>query len=395
MPKHIALILAQPPGYSETFFRSKIKCLQDAGFTVCLYVQQASSAFDDCTVHVMPKVHSNPIRQVFAMVLVFLGLLPYLRRVLRFIQLERASGRKGSQLVKNIYTNAVLLKSDADWLHFGFATLAIQREQVAKAIGAKMAVSLRGFDVAIFPLKHPGCYKTLWQQVDKVHTISDDLLACAYRTGLSVDKPVVKITPAIALDVFTNNKYLETYLGQPIKLLTVARLHWKKGFIATLEALAILKHKGMDFEYTIVGQGDEHEAICFAIHQLGLSDRVRLLGVQTPQDVRDLMATSDVYLQYSISEGFCNAVLEAQAMGLLCVVSDAEGLAENVIHGKTGWVVPKLQPKALAATLLAVINLPRTEQQGYRERAVARVKTEFNLEQQAEEFVRFYESKCW
>ncbi|MBK7870836.1 MAG: glycosyltransferase family 4 protein [Saprospiraceae bacterium] len=50
---------------------------------------------------------------------------------------------------------------------------------------------------------------------------------------------------------------------------------------------------------------------------------------------------ADIYLQYSIQEGFCNAVLEAQAMGLLCIVSDAEGLPENILHGQTGWVVPK------------------------------------------------------
>ena len=55
-----------------------------------------------------------------------------------------------------------------------------------------------------------------------------------------------------------------------------------------------------------------------------------------------------IYLQYSIQEGFCNAVLEAQALGLLTIVSDAEGLPENVIHGETGWVVPKRKPKFFA-----------------------------------------------
>ena len=41
-------------------------------------------------------------------------------------------------------------------------------------------------------------------------------------------------------------------------------------------------------------------------------------------------------------------VLEAQVMGLLSIVSDANGLPENIIHNYTGWVVPKMAPKLLA-----------------------------------------------
>ena len=48
-------------------------------------------------------------------------------------------------------------------------------------------------------------------------------------------------------------------------------------------------------------------------------------------EIKISLNNSDVYLQYSVQEGFCNAVLEAQAMGLLCVVSDGGALPENVI----------------------------------------------------------------
>ena len=48
------------------------------------------------------------------------------------------------------------------------------------------------------------------------------------------------------------------------------------------------------------------------------------------------MKNSDVYIQSSVQEGFGNAVLEAQASGLCCIVSDAEGLSENVLNEKTG-----------------------------------------------------------
>ena len=62
-------------------------------------------------------------------------------------------------------------------------------------------------------------------------------------------------------------------------------------------------------------------------------------------DIVKFYKKADIYIQYSIEEGFCNAVLEAQSMGVLTIVSDASGLIENVVDGKTGWVVPKRRTK--------------------------------------------------
>ena len=95
-------------------------------------------------------------------------------------------------------------------------------------------------------------------------------------------------------------------------------------------------------------------------------------------------------MQYSISEGFCNSVLEAQAMGLLCVVSDGGALPENVFHEKTGWIAPKRNPAALAKTITEVINLPEDLKQQISTNAQQRVANEFNLEKQQKEFVEFY-----
>ena len=106
--------------------------------------------------------------------------------------------------------------------------------------------------------------------------------------------------------------------------------------------------------------------------------------------VREAMEEADIYLQYSIQEGFCNAALEAQAMGLLCIVSDAEGLSENVLHGKTGWVVPKPKPDLLAQQILDVLAMPAEKLGRIRQAATGRVQKEFNLHKQQQEFVAFY-----
>ncbi|MFT6127210.1 MAG: colanic acid/amylovoran biosynthesis glycosyltransferase [Flavobacteriaceae bacterium] len=382
--------MSKPPSYSETFFNSKIIGLKKRGFDVILFVQQNDSLFKLCETRIAPKVYKkNVLLQFFEYVKVIIQLLWIPKRLHRFMNLERKANRSWKQLLKNVYNNSHILTSHVDWLHFGFATMALQSEHVAKAIDAKMAISLRGFDIAIYPLQHLNCYDLLWKNVDKVHTISDDLLNLAYANGLGKEVHVGKITPAVDITKFERTSI--DFNRKHWRIATAARLHWKKGIVSTLEALAILNNGGLDFEYTIVGEGSEIQDIKFAIHQLGLIDRVKLVGKKTHADVITILSSSDIYLQFSISEGFCNAVLEAQAMGLLCIVSDAEGLSENVLDNETGWVVNKRNAEALANKILEVVNLPIHEKEMMVQRAIKRVKEDFNLEKQQDAFLKFYE----
>lgn len=386
----IALVLSQPPAYSETFLRSKILGLQKNGIEVALYCDSnpPHKKFDLCPVKTKPKVTKNYVLQIVYFVIVFVGLLPYFSRVKRFIAYQQKDGIRKIRLIKSIYLNAHLLKTDADWIHFGFATLTIEREVVPKAIGVKMGVSFRGYDMGTYPVKNPGCYDRLWKYVDKVHIISDDLWTNAKSFGMPESIPVVKITPAINIDLF---KPLRNGLASDVPVfMTTGRLHWKKGFVQTIEALSILHKKGIDFKYYIIGDGEDYERIAFAAYDLGIQENVRFLGRLSHAQVKSWLEKADVYIQYSMQEGFCNAVLEAQAMGKLCVVSDAEGLAENVHHNHSGWVVSRYAPEALANRLEYVLTLSPEEKQQVAQNAIHRVQTYFTMPIQEQKFVKFF-----
>ncbi len=385
----IGLVLSTTPGYSETFFRYKIKGLQENGIDVCLYCYTKKEDFTLCPVEIIPKVNHNPLLQSWYFIKQFVLLLPYLLPVMRYIRLERNEGTEWSQLFKKIYLNVHLLKAKVDWLHFGFTTIALGSETVAKAIGAKMAVSFRGSDIAVYPVKNPKCYDLLWKYLDKAHTISTSLLTLAKEHGMPDSIPSVKITPAIDIEMFQS---CNPDFSQKDKLvfMTTGRLHWIKGYIATLEALAIIKAQGFDFVYKIIGEGEEYERIAFAAYQLGLKENVQFLGKLPHAEVQMELEKADIYLQYSNQEGFCNAVLEAQAMGKLCIVSNAGGLSENVLHEKTGWVVPKYSSDLLAERIKKVLLMDEEEKLNISRNARERVRTEFNMEKQGREFLEFY-----
>ncbi|OUR93395.1 hypothetical protein A9Q87_05480 [Flavobacteriales bacterium 34_180_T64] len=385
----VGIVLSVAPSYSETFFISKIKGLMNSGFEVILFVQKNKSKFSICQVVEAPQVSINNFLWQSVKVCYTLTsfLICFPKRFLKFVKLERKINRPWIQIVKNLYNNIHLLKSHLDWVHFGFATIAIQSEHVPKTIGAKMAVSFRGYDLVLSPREDEDYYLNVWKNVDQVHSISNYLLKLAYDLKLPLKTPYKIIRPAIDHFRFKNEdvKSFET-----IQFLTIGRLHWIKGLKDTLEALHIIRNKGIKFSYTIIGDGPERNELIALIKQLELTRYVKLVGRKTHTEVINYFNNSTYYLQYSESEGFCNAVLEAQSMGLLCIVSDGGALPENVLNENTGWVVPSKQPYTLAKTISKVLNLSNKTKEVISLNAQVRVRDEFNLLVQQEQFKDFY-----
>ena len=382
----IGLVLSSTPAYSETFFNSKIKGLQKNGFEVVLFVNSKDTHFDLCTVKEQVQFRS------FFIFLKSLGLiLTKLSTLLKFISLERKQNVSFKRILKKLILNQhILQESNVDWLHFGFATQAIGRENIAKAVGAKMAVSLRGFDIGIYPLKNPKCYDLLWLNINKLHVISNDLLNLAYTNGFKKNVPYQKITPAIDTSFFINQSLKDASNKNLLQLMTIGRLHWKKDYTSIIIALKNLKDRGIDFEYTIIGDGPEEEKLKYLVYELGLINNIIFTGKISQKEILIYFKKSHFYLQYSLQEGFCNAVLEAQSMGVLPIVSNAEGLSENVLNNITGWVIQKNSPKLLAEKIVEVINLPDSNKEKIRKQAIERVTKEFNIVKQQKEFIDFY-----
>lgn len=386
----IGLVLTSAPGYSETFLTSKINGLIDHGYEVSLFV---SNNLRKVPAHW--KVYTQPaVRGSYGQIIgtsvknIIILLFRHPIRIIKYLSLEFKDGSPFLKASKSLISNSHILSHQLDWLHFGFATNTLGRENVAAAIGAKMSVSLRGFDICIYPLKNPGCYDKLWRRVDKVHVISDDLSEEAERTGLGKQVPVVKITPAIDVDKFSFRQGFA--VQSELKIITTGRLIWKKGYEYAFLAMKILKSRGIKFHYTIIGEGEGYERLVFARYQLGLDDQVTFKGRIPHDQVLKEIKQNDFYLQPSVQEGFCNAVLEAQAIGMLCIVTNAEGLSENVLNNHTGWVVPTRNPKAIADKIEEVLKLSPEALEQIRVTASERVKREFNIRKQQSEFVDFF-----
>ena len=390
----LGFVLPQNPTYSETFLISKIKGLIKIGFEVTLFTNTYGKN-NFCKIIVKPKIYKSFVFNIFFVLKKILKLFltnPIV--VLNFLALEKKDGVSYIRRIENLYINSNILYEKLDFLHFTFCTMALRRENVAAAIGAKMSISIRGYDISIYPLKNTEKKKKTWEKVDKIHTISKTLIKCAYKNGLNKRVSTALITPSINLEYFNINPDTlhEINIQKKIQFLTVSRLHWVKGLDYTLQALALFKNKfSNNFHYTIVGEGEEIERLTFTVNDLGLNKMVTFKGRVKHSEIKKIYMKSDIYLQYSIEEGFCNSVLEAQAMGLLVIVSNAEGLAENIITEKTGWVVKKCEPRLLSNKIGHILLNKKYNLNLIRECAMKRIKKNFDVKNQIKQFKTFYE----
>jgi colanic acid/amylovoran biosynthesis glycosyltransferase len=389
----IGLVIPSTPSYSETFFTSKIKGLKNSGFTVILFTQIISPDFSLCPVVKSPRVKGNKFLFFASVLKTVLTLLPHLKSVIRYYKLLKKSDNSTLNILKRIYLNSHILKYKLDWLHFGFTTQAIGSELVAKAIGAKMAVSFRGFDINVYPKKYKNCYTKVWTNVDKVHSISKYLVDEAYGLGLNKSVPTSIIPPAINLETITainENQYKNT--SKPFTICTVARLNWIKDISTALKTIQILKKTYPDIVYKIIGTGStkEKERYLLLTKELDLKDNVIFCNKLEHAQTLQVVSECDIYLQTSLNEGFCNAVLEAQAIGKLCVATNVGGLPENIVDKKTGWLVEAENPNAIATKIQEVTKLTDGEKLEIATYAKERAKSQFNLKNQAFDFERFY-----
>ena len=168
---------------------------------------------------------------------------------------------------------------------------------------------------------------------------------------------------------------------------TAGRLVPVKDHANLINALALLRDRGLPFQGVIAGEGPLRGALEEQIARLGLGDRVRLLGQRS--DIERIFAALDVFVLCSRSEGMSNTILEAMASGTPVVATRVGGAEELVEDGRTGLLVPREDTPALAGALarLADDAVARCEM-GFASRIKA--ETEFSLQRMLHDYDRLY-----
>ena len=138
----------------------------------------------------------------------------------------------------------------------------------------------------------------------------------------------------------------------------VGRLVKDKGVNELIDAFIQISKKHLNAKLLIVGhtEADLDPLLPVTLHNIKFNERIIEVGFQ--KDIRPYLAIADLFIFPSYREGFPNVILQANAMGVPCIVSDINGCNELIKQGENGLIVPAKNSKILKEQMELLLENP-------------------------------------
>ena len=191
-----------------------------------------------------------------------------------------------------------------------------------------------------------GGEKTRRELIDRDGLVADRV--AAFPIGLDVEY----FRPA------SPDRDLRQELGLPKGHLLVGLISYLrsyKGHEYFIEAARSIAAKRDDVTFIIVGEGPEEQPIRRRIEQLGMTARIRMLGFR--EDLLNVFRSLDVFAIPSVEgDTIPQVLMQALAMGIPVVSTTVGSIPDVVLDGKTGFVVPPRDARALADRIVTLLD---------------------------------------
>jgi glycosyltransferase involved in cell wall biosynthesis len=181
-------------------------------------------------------------------------------------------------------------------------------------------------------------------------------------------------------------------LKAPLRILSVGRAVPKKGYADLLQALALLPNEA-DWRFHHIGGGPQLDDLKSLAETLQIAKYIRWQGSAPQEAVLEAYRDADIFVLASCiaadgdRDGLPNVLMEAQSQKLAVVATNLAGIAELVVPGETGLLVPPSAPENLSGALLRLMRdsalRVRLAEAGYE-----RVRREFALERGIDDLER-------
>lgn len=394
----IAYIISRFPLLSETFILREMIEIENLGHELIVFpiiCQEQKIIHDEardwlariiCVPFLSKQVLLENLRVFIKRPLTYLGLIS---RIL-FENLTSINFLiKGLCLLpKAVFTSRQIADLKVDHIHVHYATHpGLEAWIINQLTGIKYSITIHSHDI----YDRHAMLKTKLEGAEFLVPISQ--FNVNYMTNLIGDhirKKCTVIHCGVDNDRYTPSSKVKKEAGMLFEILQIGSLHWKKGQLYLIQAMAVLKEKNFPFRLRIIGEGEERKKIEAEIKRLEVGDVVELMGAKTQNEVALILPTADCYVQSSVSEGIPVAIMEALACELPVVATKITGIPELVIEGKTGYLVPPANPTALADAIAKVKEDPK-EAERFGKNGRAWVLQEFNLKENAIKLAGLFE----
>ncbi|MGU8928596.1 glycosyltransferase [Clostridium perfringens] len=138
-----------------------------------------------------------------------------------------------------------------------------------------------------------------------------------------------------------------------LKILTIGRFAYQKGYDIALDACKKLREYGINFKWYVLGKGPLQDEIEIYIKENKLEDYFKILGVKS--NPYPYIKDCDIYVQTSKFEGFGLAIAEARMLNKPVVTTRFDAVFNQMIHEKNGLVVD-MNSEAVFNGIMRLIN---------------------------------------
>jgi colanic acid/amylovoran biosynthesis glycosyltransferase len=405
----VAFIVNQFPLLSETFILNQITGLIDRGCEVDIYAHRIGSEPavhpDVCKYNLLGRTYClNLAKQNSVVGKLVAGARYFSAEFGRNPRVALKSmnafkfGRAVTSLTQLYQTHLFLSREPYDVVHCQFGpngNLGLQLRE-AGAIGGKLVAHFRGYDISAYVRRRGrGVYQNLFRNADLILCVSESIKTKLHELGCDKRKILVHHSGIDTKQFGFLSPRPKS--GDLVRLLTIARLVEKKGVRYGIEAVAEVLRTHPNIEYRIVGDGPLRSELLGLIERLDCGSRIQLLGWKRQDEIVGMFENSDILLAPSVAggngdeEGIPNVLMEALARGLPVLSTYHGGIPELVQDGKSGFLVPERDVKALAEKLRVLIDnrdlWPAMGEAGRRF-----VEEHFNIDKLNDRLLRIYES---
>ncbi len=181
-----------------------------------------------------------------------------------------------------------------------------------------------------------------------------------YLTDIDCDPEKMKIVRC-ALDV-SEYAFAPRPTPETFTIFTAGRLVEKKGMTYLVDAVRILKEKGIDVRCRIAGNGPLMESLQQQIGDANLGSTVELMGSQPQERVRELLREASVFVLACVEaadgdiDGIPVSLMEAMAMGVPVISTGVSGIPELIHGGKNGLLATPHNAESLATHIERIIT---------------------------------------
>lgn len=347
MSKRVVIYSGAIP--TTTFIDALIYALAEEGYEMVVVGRKVKDYSYPKGVETIEVPKSNLLRLFFILKNIFRIKLSDLKMIV-----------KESESKKSLFFDLVFympfLMAKPDYLHIQWSSFIHKKELLFKLFQDKVILSLRGAHINYTPIIKPEIAETYRQNFPKVykfHAVSEDIKQETVKYNADADK--IQVIYSYVKDEIVEKELKLKAKSDKLRVISIGRFFWKKGYDYALDALYKLKNElGVDFVYTLVAQGGVPDDIKFQIHQMGLTDNVKIINGLPHAEVIETVKNSDVMLLSSVEEGIANVVLEAMAVGTLVVSTDCGGMEEVIVNNESGYIVHVRDVNAMADALQKV-----------------------------------------